>query len=241
MRHVRAAVILAALATLVTFAATASAMPVRDLWARFDKAVFQLYIRDWGSLHAICSSGAYWTDGTKTRLLTAAHCVDNPKAEYVVSQEGTVFYPVRVLAIGWPWDPTLRRYLQDEGDDWAIIEIDGAFTVMDVGQDVEVYLGMPIYVLGYPLGGDKLAAVGIVGNPEYAATGTPWRRYIGAQIFSRPGSSGSVVVNDDGRIIGILVAGAGEQLHLLTPIRRVRFELADAGSRNGRPASPPLP
>ena len=228
-------------APLLVSAAAGAAVPVRELWAAFDRAVWQLYVREWGSLRAICSSGAYWTDGVTTRLLTAAHCVDNPRAEYAVSQDGSVFLPVRVLAVGWPWDPVQRRYVDTEGDDWAVLEIQGLHSTMTVGLDAEVYLGMPIYVLGYPLGGDKLAAVGIVGNPEYAATGTLWRRYIGAQIFSRPGSSGSLVVNGDGLIIGILVAGAGEQLHLLTPIRKVRFDLADQGAKNGKPATPPLP
>src|SRR2546422_10789566 len=74
---------------------------------RLKSVSWQLFRKDWGTLSAICSAGAYYTDGKITRLLTASHCITLTQLEsgkttpFIVTQSGNDFKVARVLATGW--------------------------------------------------------------------------------------------------------------------------------------------
>lgn len=213
-------------------------------WEAVDSASYQLYVKDFGSLSAICSSGAYWTDGKRTRLLTAGHCAVDDGVRYAISRDGLTFAEATVIYRGWKkkegsvltWrfvlsgPPQVRpaQYGSDidaRAGDFAILEVAGALKTMPLGSNKDLQLGDLLFSIGFPIGGPKIAAPGIVGNPIYDAPGTAWDRYIGMNVPGKPGSSGTPMLDESGQIVGILVAGAGDNLHLATPIDLVRLKV----------------
>lgn len=242
-----------ALAPLLTVtAAGAGRWPYTD---QLNAQSYQLFVREWGRLSAICSAGAYWTDGRVTRLLTAGHCVAlsqdmmGRSVEFLVTQTGSDFLRARVLASGWrlrETSPTSRSSdvakifaqlprpgsllplvvpdrIDISGGDWAILEVDGARPVATPGDSDALREDDAIFMYGYPLGGDRFFARGYVANVRYRAPGTEWSEgYIAADVTAAPGNSGSLVVNENDQAVAILVAGAGDRLHILTPVALVR-------------------
>jgi hypothetical protein len=197
-------------------------------------------------LEAVCSSAAYWTNGTKSRLLTAGHCAaltSKSNAKIAISKDGLTFYEAKVIASGWRDEskkdgsysvsPNLPRIsprdslvdgIDTTGGDWAILEVKTVLPVLPLSR-TPVKRGDFVYDIGFPIGGDSVAAWGIVANVAYGGTGTPWDGYIATNLPAMPGSSGTPVVNIRGEVVGILVAGAGDNLHLLTPIALVLEKL----------------
>lgn len=220
---------------------------------------YQLFVREWGRLSAICSAGAYWTDGKTTRLLTAGHCIALSQSEmgrgveFLVTQSGSNFQAARVLATGWRLrDPDAKTRLvtprelfgklpspgflrqQQVNDDridisrgdWAIVEIDGKKPIAEIGDSAALLEDDVIYIYGYPLGGDRFFARGYVANAKYRAPSTEWAEgYVAADVTAAPGNSGSLVVDENDRAVAILVAGATDRLHILTPLAMVKKQI----------------
>ena len=212
-----------------------------EIYQRLDTSSYQLFVRNLSSLEAICSAAAYWTNGKTTRLLTAGHCVVDESVRYALTNDGLNFREANILLRGWKagsgmrfsWRsllkglPNLRAISTYNGmdvslGDWAILEVKGKFETIPIGDSKILKMGDELFAIGYPIGGDKMATRGIVGNPAYLAPGFPWDGYIGANIPALPGNSGTAIVNTKGEMVAILVAGVGDNLHLLTPISLVR-------------------
>lgn len=109
---------------------------------------------------------------------------------------------------------------------------------MKIGTSAKLLIGDAIFSVGFPIGGDRFASTGIVGNPRYSAPGTRWDNYVGLNIQGQPGSSGTNIVNEVGEVVSILVAGArgGDNLHLGTPIDLFLAQLEKALERQQRKA-----
>jgi S1-C subfamily serine protease len=116
------AIVAVAMALVLASVATA-AFPLADA---LKAQSYQLFVRVWGGLAAICSTGAYWTNGQVTRLLTAGHCVAIGRlllgndVEFLVSQTGSEFVTARVVASGW-----MIRQRGSAG--WAVRDISEVF------------------------------------------------------------------------------------------------------------------
>jgi hypothetical protein len=250
----RRMVILAVFVILPVLAVPASAARWPHV-ATLNAQSYQLFVREWGRLTAICSAGAYFTDGKVTRLLTAGHCIALSQlylgrgVEFLVTQSGSDFLSARVLATGWrlrdpeakgrsasPRDALAqlpspgfltRQVDQDKvdisGGDWAILEIAGKRPVAELGDSDTLVEDDALFMYGYPFGGDRFFTRGFVANRNYRAPSTEWPEgYIAADVTAAPGNSGSLAVDEQGRAVAILVAGASDRLHILTPINLVR-------------------
>lgn len=248
-------VLLGILMALTALAISFAAPPPSDAarWQYVDQLnaqSYQLFVREWGRLTAICSAGAYFTDGKITRLLTAGHCVAlsqlemGQAVELLVTQSGSEFQPARILATGWKVKeaytsggralsevfaklPTVRQArdprLDVAGGDWAILEIDGKKPAAAPGDSDALKEDDAVYIYGYPLGGDRFFARGYIANRNYKAPQTEWPAgYVAADVTAAPGNSGSMLVDENGRAVAILVAGSGDRLHILTPINMVK-------------------
>ncbi len=191
------------------------------LWSALEQASWQLWAYDsHGHAADVCTAGAYWSDGNKTRLLTAGHCTVGRKGyRYFITKDRVTFHEVRVLARGWF---KVGGYLITSKGDWAILEVDGGYPSVPLGTSSGVETGMAAYGVSYPLGADRIAVHGIVSNPHYRFPGIHWDGYIALDMGSLPGSSGTTLVLGSGRIFGILVASAGRTFVLATPIDLVR-------------------
>ena len=195
---------------------------------------------------------AYWTDGQKTRLLSAGHCAAAAKLlgmDISVSQDGANFTAGKMVATGWKvkadafcgfmdnprkrlkdnddkaWAESLSDCANTDAGDWSIWEVQSKLNVVPLGTNRDLKRGDALYIIGYPIGGDAFSSSGTVSNVKYRAPQTPWDGYIASDFTALPGSSGSGVFTEDGRIVGILVAGAGDTFHLTTPIDLVWKEM----------------
>lgn len=115
-----------------------------------------------------------------------------------------------------------ERPNMDQIDDWAVIRADSGVQVDTVDlADSMPETGEQIYSTGFPMGLDQFWTQGAV-TKNYAFPGTPYDGYLASDFTGIPGQSGSVVVNMDGKQIGILVAGV-PGLVLSTPITEIAF------------------
>ena len=210
-------------------------------WDRLEGAAVQLWARDFGSMSALCSATAVRSPDGKVYLLTAGHCAVQPVI-WSATQDGATFYEARVVASGWKLRGGVgfidkirsglvvgRQTISHEdvdttGGDWGLMETRMVPKQVLTLSSAKVATGDRVFLVSYPIGGDRFGSEGVVANPSYAAPGTPWHRYIAADISALPGSSGGGVVNEAGEVVGILVAGVGEsRLHLLTPASLVKW------------------
>ena len=103
-------------------------------------------------------------------------------------------------------------------------------------EDREIKAGHPIVMVGYPLGVTKISYNGIISG-RLDRPGDAYNGYMTMQIFGSPGSSGSSVVDQEtGKIIGVLVSatqsGVGLPVIFATPAsyRKYMLELDKVGS-----------
>lgn len=97
--------------------------------------------------------------------------------------------------------------------------------------DTNIEAGESAIILGYPWGSNEMISItsGIVAAPKHS-----WYPYLKLSLFadvaSYPGNSGSPVLNMDGKVIGILVAGPYENecYSICTPARLVELAMQKA-------------
>jgi S1-C subfamily serine protease len=115
------------------------------------------------------------------------------------------------------------------------IELPLDIKVIPMADDSEIKSGHPIVMVGYPLGVTKISYNGIISG-RLDRPGDSYDGYMTMQIFGSPGSSGSSVVDQEtGKIIGVLVsatqASGGLPVIFATPAsyRKYMLELDKAG------------
>ena len=105
---------------------------------------------------------------------------------------------------------SLEEKLSSGREDWAVLitsEVNDEIAVMELACDEDVYLGMPVAILGFSFPTAPSFSVGIVASLEkMRAKGSDADFVIDVQ--AGPGSSGTAVVSmDTGKIIGVLIEG----------------------------------
>lgn len=127
----------------------------------------------------------------------------------------------------------------DRGADLALLQLEaGTYEALELSAR-EPKQGDPVTVLGSPRGLAGSLSTGIVSAVRDHGTKLQgregghesWGLQISAPIS--PGSSGSPILDDEGRVIGIAVGkGAGEALNFAIPVERLQAMLAsvDAGT-----------
>jgi hypothetical protein len=210
-------------------------------WSKLEGAAVQLWARGFGTMEALCSAAAVRGPNGKIYLLSAGHCAILPVL-WSATQDGTTFFEAKVVASGWKAKGDVSAFVAkvrsglsvsslseipadtSEGD-WAIFETQMKPKEVLGVSSAKISMGDAVFIVSFPIGGDRFGSSGVVANASYSAPGTPWDKYIATDLTALPGSSGAGVVNANGEIVGILVAGVGQsRLHLATPIRLVKWE-----------------
>lgn len=186
-------------------------------------------------------SGVIVTRGESSYVLTAGHVVEGLRTtREVINGDGSKrtlieFKDTQVIkqlvedgrTVGKAeFDAEVLRYSgPDHGDDLALLRIR---TKNFVRSSVAFYSdeeipgpGSPLFHVGSLLGqfGAGSLTSGIVSQIGRLYQG---RVYDQCQVVSFPGSSGGGVFLHDGRYMGMVVRGAGENFTLIVPIRRIR-------------------
>jgi len=188
-------------------------------------------------------SGVAFVRGDQTFVWTAAHVIDDLRStrQVVDAKTGSKRTVIEFK------DAKVVKTLIEDGRTVGVLEMSAAvirYSDADHGEDlallrvrkrgfikssVEFYLDKPIPPLGtrlYHVG--SLLGGRLGSNSMTSGIMSQHGRLIGKTVFDQttcpafPGSSGGGVYKTDGRLIGMLVRGAGESFNLIVPVRRMR-------------------
>lgn len=164
-----------------------SELSAEEIYAECSPAVFYLEVYD-SKGNPIGNGSGFFIDSQGTAV-TNYHVLDGAySAKITVSDTNTDY---NVLGI----------YDYNETEDWAILKIDGSgFSYLKLGDSSAVVGGETVYSIGSPLGLQDTIAQGIVSNPNRQINGVT---FIQNSTAINMGSSGGVLVNKYGEVIGI--------------------------------------
>ena len=149
-----------------------------------------------------------WRDGNGSYLLTANHVV-----------EGHLIGDVTVSRKGGSWSGEVSAV--DPKHDLAVIRISakpsGAQPLWQTPRTRPPRAGDQLLLLGSPYGLYGTVTTGIVSR----VTG----RAIQTDAAANPGNSGGPALDKEGHVVGVLVAGGGENINFAVPIRLVCAKL----------------
>jgi S1-C subfamily serine protease len=142
-----------------------------------------------------------WKSGGRSYLVTANHVVAGPGEQVTLRQHDRT------------WPGTVIR--TDETNDLALIRTDA-----DLGPplwqqpqlDVTPVAGDQLVLIGSPYGLEGTVTEGVVSRVTYDEIQT--------DAAANPGNSGGPALDKDGNVVGVLLAGGGENLNFAVPIQR---------------------
>jgi S1-C subfamily serine protease len=170
---------------------------IAPLASRVLKSVFTVET-DWG----LGSGFIAWRDANGSYLLTANHVV-----------EGQLTGAVTVSRKGGSWSGELQAV--DPEHDLAVIRISakpaGAVPLWQTPRTQPPRAGDQLLLLGSPYGLYGTVTTGIVSRVT--------ARAIQTDAAANPGNSGGPALDKEGHVVGVLVAGGGENINFAVPIR----------------------
>lgn len=144
-----------------------------------------------------------WRDIDGTYLITAAHVVAGWDEEVTLARRSG------------EWAGEVVR--RDRKNDLALIRVegrpDGAPPLWQKPARARPRTGDKLLLLGSPYGLSGTVTTGIVSRVT--------RRMIQTDAAANPGNSGGPALNGKGRVVGVLLAGGGENINFAVPIRRL--------------------
>ena len=149
-----------------------------------------------------------WQDSRGSFLVTAAHVVRDADGPHV-----------RVSRKGGSWTGELVGV--DRKHDLAVVRINGrpagAAPLWQSGVGTPVRPGEQLLLLGSPYGLEGSVTTGVVSRVT--------RKTIQTDAAANPGNSGGPALDERGRLVGVLVAGGGENINFAVPIEKVCLKL----------------
>ena len=158
---------------------------------------------------------------TPTHVLTAFHVVSDVFDDDILNYEISIHFGDDIIndvkIISW-----------DSLTDLAVLELPSPsnlpFLYNQLLDDNEMKQGDVVYTLGHPYGYSYTFSRGVISS---AARKAPeWGNWIQIDASVGPGSSGGLLINENGRIAGLVVAGlSGEELNFAVPSGLIKKEI----------------
>jgi len=148
---------------------------------------------------------AAWSEPGSTYLITANHVVADALAAGV--------HQVTVRQKSRSWTGVVGA--TDTVNDLAVIKVKGNIAMplwQKSGDAVTPLPGDQIVLVGSPYGLEGTVTTGVVSRVTY--------NEIQTDAAANPGNSGGPAVDVDGRVVGVLLSGGGENLNFTVPIER---------------------
>lgn len=164
-----------------------------------------VYIEAYDSYGKLLSTGSGFFLDSSGKVATNYHVINRAYSARVKTANGETYTTDKVLS----YNPS---------QDVAIIKIEGtAFTPVTLGNSDNIETGNKIYTIGNPLGLENTISDGLISTKSRFIDGVNLIQ-ISAPIS--PGSSGGVLVNEQGEVIGITSSGIneGQNLNFAIPI-----------------------
>ena len=138
-------------------------------------------------------------------------------------------------------DPVRARIVRrDASTDLAVLQVDSAraprLTPLPLGDADDVRVGDGAIAIGNPFGLERSLSVGVVsalGRRITSPDGTRIRNVVQTDAAINPGNSGGPLLDETGRVIGVMTQGRGSGVAFAVPVAAVRQVLAEA-RRRGR-------
>ena len=153
---------------------------------------------------------AAWTANGSLYLVTAHHVI-----------EGHV--KVKVLRKTSSWDGEVVR--EDPVNDLAVVRVRKKIAPplwQATGDDPAPAVGEQLILIGSPYGLEGSVTTGIVSRITYNAIQT--------DAAANPGNSGGPAVNLQGRVVGVLLAGGGQNVNFAVPTSRLCVTVRRCGT-----------
>ena len=153
---------------------------------------------------------AAWTEGGAIYLVTADHVIADARSPFVtVSRKGA------------SWSGEIVR--RDPRNDLALIRVSGrpqgTKPMWQIAKANIPKQGDELLLIGSPYGLDGTVTTGVVSRVS--------KRTIQTDAAANPGNSGGPAIDLDGRIVGVLVSGGGQNINFAVPIARACKKLRD--------------
>lgn len=153
-------------------------------------------------------------------IVTALHLIRDAKAIQVTLHDGRVFRDIEVVA-------------DDRRHDLALLRIVGSpadLVALPLAEPDSVAIGAPVFAIGNPDHLDYSISTGIVGSVRQLH-GT---RLIQTQAPVSFGSSGGPVIDEAGRVVGVVTHGKGQGQNLAVALEHLLPMLEAASSARGK-------
>jgi S1-C subfamily serine protease len=148
---------------------------------------------------------AAWQADGYTYLITADHVV--------ADDVGAGATTMTVKQANRSWTGTIGA--TDRTNDLAVVRVHalvGKPLWQDPGLDISPLPGDQLLLVGSPYGLEGTVTTGVISRVTYDAIQT--------DAAANPGNSGGPAVDSQGRVVGILVSGGGENINFAVPIQR---------------------
>jgi S1-C subfamily serine protease len=177
---------------------------IAPLAARVLKSVFTVNTSD-----GLGAGFAGWTQDGQLYVVTAAHVVSEV-GEQVLLERNTGSWRAEVVA-------------RDRKKDLAVLRVDGnpvgAKPLWQAPKANKPRAGDELLLVGSPFGLGGTVTSGVVSRVR--------PKVIQTDAAANPGNSGGPAVDRKGRVVGVLVAGGGENINFAVPIARLCGSLRD--------------
>lgn len=151
-----------------------------------------------------------WREGGASYLVTAHHVVEGNSSSFVT-----------VTRKGGSWSGEILG--SDPKHDLAVIRISGrparAAPLWQRPEQASPQQGQELLLVGSPFGLEGTVTTGVVSRVT--------REYIQTDAAANPGNSGGPAIDKQGRLVGVLVSGGGQNVNFAIPIRHVCARLRD--------------
>jgi S1-C subfamily serine protease len=173
---------------------------VAPLAARILRSVFTIE-----TPNGLGTAWAAWTAGGSTYLITANHVAQD------ALDSGTNEVAVKQKTKSWKGTITTT----DDVNDLAVVRVQSEIAAplwQTPDSSLSPVPGDQLLLVGSPYGLEGTVTTGVVSRVTYDQIQT--------DAAANPGNSGGPAVDAEGRLVGVLLSGGGENINFLAPIQR---------------------
>lgn len=203
------------------FTSEKTTLSASEIAERVAPSVFYIEVYDERSKALGSGSGFFISsDGV---AVTNYHVIEDTRSAQITTVNGDKFNVVSVIAFDEELDVAIIRVGMTSTEGKTV----SGFSSVDMGDSDTIKAGQTVYALGSPAGLQNVISNGIISNPKQMVDGDTFIQITAAISH---GSSGGVLVDEYGEVLGITSAGItdAENIGFAIPINIIKMFDMDA-------------